>query len=112
MSKVLSDWTKETVIETRKTKELEGIKCDKCGVFIEAKKEEPNTYYRVKLYENEFGSNRSMLTNQSDVCPDCLYDHIKNHFKNRGLASQVIVEKKEVLPINVVSDKYGNFDIK
>lgn len=111
MSNVLSDWTKETIVETRKTKELEGIKCDKCGEVIETSTKNPKIYYRVKCSEKISGTYGDLSTDYADICPDCLYSYINNHFKNRGLATSVYVEKKRAVRIDIRSDKNGNFKI-
>lgn len=111
MSNVLSDWTKETIIETRKTKELEGIKCDNCGEVIETSTKDPKIYYRVKCSEQVSGTYGQTSTDYADICSDCLYFYINNHFKNRSLATSVYIEKKEAVKIDIHSDKNGNFKI-
>ena len=111
MSKVLSDWTKETIIETRRTKELVGIKCDKCGQVIATSEnnESAQVYYRVKLSEGVSGSHRIETSSFADICSGCLYGYIKNHFENRGLAISAGIEKCKAIKADVHSDRNGNF---
>lgn len=111
MSKVLSDWTKETIVETRKTKELEGIKCDNCGKVIPTVPfpETPKIYYRVRRNEQVSNSDRETTKDYADICPECLCSFAIDFFKNRTFATSVYIEKEKAVKIDVQSDKNGNF---
>ena len=111
MSKVLSDWTKETIVETRKTKELEGIKCDNCGEVIPTVPfpRTPKIYYRVRRDEKVSNSYRETIKDCADICPECLGSYVVNFFKNRTFATSVCIEKEKAIRIDVQSDKNGNF---
>ena len=113
MSRVLSDWTKETVVETRKTKELEGIKCDKCGCVIETTPknllEDPNIYYYVSLHSRISTYINETETTYADICPHCLCDYIRTFFESHKSHMSIRVDKKAAIREDVHSDKNGNF---
>lgn len=111
MSNILSEWTKETVVETRMTKELEGIKCDKCGNVIKTTEKDPEIYYRVRLSEYIPCTSTRRDTDYSDICPICLTLHIDDFFKNRTEAASAYIEKKYAFKTDIHSDKNGNFKI-
>ena len=110
MSKILSDWTKETITEIRKTKELDGIKCDNCGSVINTSKlndKDMRIYYRVSCCEG-ISSSYSTVTEHFDICPNCLSSYVEK-FLSRNLAKHVRIEKEQAVKVDVYSDKEGNF---
>lgn len=110
MSKILSDWTKETITEIRKTKELDGIKCDNCGRVINTLKlndKDMKTYYRVSCCVGISSSYRTE-TKSFDICPNCLNSYVAK-FLSRNLAKYVRIEKEQAVKVDVHSDKEGNF---
>lgn len=111
MSRVLSDWTKKTIVETRKTKELEGIKCDNCGEVIPTVPfpETPKIYYRVKRSEQASNSYGETTKDYADICPECLCSFVIDFFKNRTFATSAYIEKEKAVKIDVQSDKNGDF---
>ena len=110
MSKILSDWTKETITEIRKTKELDGIKCDNCGCIIRTLKlndQDMKIYYRVSCCEG-ISSSYSTVTKHFDICPNCLNSYVAE-FLSRNLAKYIRIEKEQAIRVDVHSDKEGCF---
>ena len=72
MAVVLSKDGEEVVYKTRRVEE--GVKCDVCGKFIEARNHAP-------AGENKYYSITNSIENR-DVCPECINGFVKDYLEN------------------------------
>lgn len=99
--KVLSKEAKTFV--TAKMRELEGVRCDKCGYVVPAKNGETqeNKYYDVTtgLY-----SDHTARTHH-DICTECVNEYIISYLDSAPIDAYIEVDPEFCKPEDIIVDE-------
>lgn len=107
MSKVLNEEVKEVVVA--KVRKLDGIMCDVCEKFIEAKSkrfgwEKYPIYFEVTTGHKDWGNDSHESIEHRDVCPDCINKFVADYLSdelNYSTTKYIEIETEVVYPHDI-----------